>query len=78
MTLANAGIRPLLKSTLAPTSSIRLLRVQYYLPWRLLPPSTKELDPWVRRNLQASRITGFLFVASITGFFVAMIAEASG
>ena len=62
---------------LAQTSSIRLLRVQYYLPWRSLPPSTNELEPWVRRTLLASRITGFLFVASITGFFLAMFGEAS-
>jgi hypothetical protein len=43
---------------LAPTSSIRLLRARYYLPWQSLPPTNNELEPWVRSALLTARITG--------------------
>jgi hypothetical protein len=62
---------------LATTSGIRLLRARYYLPWQSLPPSMNELELWVRRTLQAARITGLLFVASVFGFLVAEVASAS-
>jgi hypothetical protein len=62
---------------LAPTSSIRLLRIRYYLPWQSLPSSMNELEPWVRRTLQAARITGLLFVASNFGFLITEVASAN-
>jgi hypothetical protein len=62
---------------LAPTSSIRLLRARYYLPWQSLPPTLNQLDPWTRRILQAARISGLLFVASMLGFLAAKVASAS-
>jgi hypothetical protein len=63
---------------LAPTSGIRLLRARYYLPWQSLPPGASDLEPWVRRPLLASRITGFLFAASLLGFFVSVLTEVIG
>jgi hypothetical protein len=36
-----------------------------------------ELELWVRWTLQAARITGLLFVASVLGFLVAEVASAS-
>jgi hypothetical protein len=62
---------------LGTPGSIRLLRVRYYLPWRSLPPSASGLDPSARAILLASRLTGFLFVASLIGFFVVSLAEAA-
>jgi hypothetical protein len=62
---------------LAPTSSIRLLRARYYLPWQSLPPTLNQLDPWTRRILQAARISGLLFVVSMLGFLAAEVASAS-
>src|SRR5271166_4334230 len=59
---------------LAPTSRIRLLRARYYVPWQSLPPTTNELDPWTRRILQATRISGLLFVASMLAFLAAEVA----
>jgi hypothetical protein len=61
---------------LAPTSSIRLLRARYYLPWQSLPPTINELEPWVRRTLQTARITGLLCVVSMVGFLAAEVASA--
>lgn len=61
---------------LAPTSSIRLLRARYYLPWQSLPPTIIELEPWVRRTLLTARITGLLFVVSMVGFLAAEVARA--
>ena len=61
---------------LAPTSSIRLLRARYYLPWRSLPPTINELEPWVRRTLLTARITGLIFVVSMVGFLAAEVASA--
>lgn len=58
--------------------SFRLLRARYYLPWLPLPPGASDLEPWVRGALLASRVSGFLFAASVTGFFVTIFAEASG
>jgi hypothetical protein len=61
---------------LAPTSSIRLLRARYYLPWQSLPPTINELEPWVRRTLQTARITGLLCVVSMVGFLAAEVVSA--
>jgi len=61
---------------LAPTSSIRLLRARYYLPWQSLPPTINELEPWVRRTPQTARITGLLCVVSMVGFLAAEVASA--
>jgi hypothetical protein len=58
--------------------SIRFLRARYYLPWLSLPPGASDLEPRVRGVLLASRLMGFLFAALVTGFFVAIVAEASG
>jgi hypothetical protein len=62
---------------LVPTSSIRLLRAGYYLPWQSLPSSTSDLEPWARWTLLASRITGLLCIASMFGFLAAEIATAA-
>jgi hypothetical protein len=61
---------------LAPTSSIRLLRARYYLPWQSLPPTIHEMEPWVRKTLLTARITGLLFVVSMVGFLAAEVAGA--
>jgi hypothetical protein len=61
---------------LAPTSSIRLLRARYYLPWRSLPPTINELEAWVRRTLQTARITSLLCIVSMVGFLAAEVASA--
>lgn len=61
---------------LAPTSSIRLLRARYYLPWQSLPANINELEPWVRRTLLTARITGLICVVSMVGFLVAEVASA--
>jgi hypothetical protein len=61
---------------LAPTSSIRLLRARYYLPWQALPPTINELEPWVRRTLLTARITGLLCVVSMVGFLAAEVVRA--
>jgi hypothetical protein len=62
---------------LAPTSNFRLLRARFYLPWQPLPSTINELDPWVRRILQAARITGLFCVGSMLGFLAAEVASAS-
>jgi hypothetical protein len=62
---------------LGATSSIRLLRARYYLPWQSLPPPTSDLEPRMLRILQAARITGLLFVASMLGFLANEAASAS-
>jgi hypothetical protein len=62
---------------LAPTSSLRLLRAQYYLPWQSLPPTIRELEPWIRRTLVMARITGLLFVVSMVGFIAAEVVSAA-
>ena len=61
---------------LAPTGSIRLLRVRYYLPWQSLPSTLNELDSWTRRIVLAARISGILFVVSTLGFIAAEVASA--
>ena len=61
---------------LAPTSSIRLMRARYYLPWQSLPPTINELEPWVLGTLLTARITGLLFVVSMVGFLAAEVTRA--
>jgi hypothetical protein len=58
---------------LHPTSSMRLLRARYYLPWQSLPPTINELEPRVRFILQTARITGLLCVISMVGFAAEVI-----
>ena len=40
------------------------------------PPTINELEPWVRRTLQATRISGPLFGVSLFGFLAAEAASA--
>jgi hypothetical protein len=62
---------------LGTPTRIRLLRVRYLLPFRRLPDGVAELDPWVRTNLAAARVTGFCLLCAVAGFFVAILAEAT-
>jgi hypothetical protein len=51
------------------------LLARFYFPWTALPPSADGLDPSTKAVLLAARLTGFLFLAAVVGFIVALLAE---
>jgi hypothetical protein len=55
---------------------IRLLRVRYFLSFRVLPEGMHLLEPWVRVTLLVTRVTGLCFFCASLGFFVAAFIEA--
>ena len=63
---------------LGTPNRFRLLRVRYFLPFRALPASASELEPWIRATLWAARITGLCFACASLGFVAAAFVEAGG